>query len=216
VRGREDICYLLAEVRALCGGMSTGLSTALTEDDETCVEPIGCGLGQEIFQSLPIFFSGPLHINFDSVTGAQRCSKSCDRSVRCAIESSGEGDRKVGRGDRGDSPALQAERNRDGEHGDASLRSLRFKPMTSVDQRVGLVIFLKKRGEGGVRTLPIHSHCWLSPRWHSRDLQGKNRLSAPSTRRSNTAHWHRRCVLGGRWLDFEEAGSCRRCQCRAD
>jgi hypothetical protein len=38
VRGREDIMIgcLLAEVRALCGWMSTGLSTALTEDDETC------------------------------------------------------------------------------------------------------------------------------------------------------------------------------------
>jgi hypothetical protein len=58
VRGREDIGCLLAEVRALCGGMSTALSTALSEDDETRVEPIGCG-GQEIFQSLPILFSGP-------------------------------------------------------------------------------------------------------------------------------------------------------------
>jgi hypothetical protein len=100
-----------------------GLSTALTEDDETCVEPIGCGLGQEIFQSLPILFSGSLHIDFDSVTDAQRSSKSSDRSVRCAIERGSEGDRKLGRGDRGDSgcPALQAERN-------TSLRSLRFKP----------------------------------------------------------------------------------------
>jgi hypothetical protein len=106
--------------------MSTALSTALTEGDETCVEPIGCGLGQEVFQSLPIFFSGPLHINFDSVTGAQR-SKSSDRSVRCAIERGSEGDRRLGRGDRRDSPALQAERNRGGEHGDASLRSLRFE-----------------------------------------------------------------------------------------
>lgn len=37
------------------------LSTALTEDDETCVGPIGCGLGPENFQSLPVFLSGPLH-----------------------------------------------------------------------------------------------------------------------------------------------------------
>jgi len=71
VRGWKDIGCLLAEVGALCGGMSTALSTALTEDYETCVEPIGCGLGQEIFQSLANFFSGPLHINFDSVTGTQ-------------------------------------------------------------------------------------------------------------------------------------------------
>jgi len=40
-----------------------------TEDDETCVEPVGCGLG-----NLPVFFSGPSHINFDSVTGAQRAA----------------------------------------------------------------------------------------------------------------------------------------------
>jgi hypothetical protein len=66
MRGREDIGYLLAGVRALCSRASRPLSTALTEDDETCVEPIGCGLGQEIFQSLPVFLSGPLHINFDT------------------------------------------------------------------------------------------------------------------------------------------------------
>jgi hypothetical protein len=53
---------------------------------------ISCGLGQEIFQSLPIFFSGSLHINFDSVTNAQRSSKSSDRSIRCAIERGSEGD----------------------------------------------------------------------------------------------------------------------------
>ena len=53
--GREDIGCGLAEVRALCGRkVSTPLSTALTEDDETCVEPISCSLGQEIFQSLPV------------------------------------------------------------------------------------------------------------------------------------------------------------------
>jgi hypothetical protein len=53
---------------------------------------INCGLGQEIFQSLPIFFSGSLHIDFDSVTDAQRSSKSSDRSVRRAIERGSEGD----------------------------------------------------------------------------------------------------------------------------
>jgi hypothetical protein len=71
VREREDIGYM-AEVRALCGGMYMALISALTKDDETCVEPIGCAL--EIFQSLPVFFSGPSHINFDSVTGAQRAA----------------------------------------------------------------------------------------------------------------------------------------------
>jgi hypothetical protein len=66
---------LLAEVRALCGGMSGGLSTALhSQRMMRPVEPISCGLGQEIFQSLPIIFSGSLHINFDSVTDAQRSS----------------------------------------------------------------------------------------------------------------------------------------------
>jgi hypothetical protein len=82
--------------------MSTPLSATLTEDDETCVGPIGCDLGQEIFQSLPIFFSGPLHVNFDSVTGAQRCSSSSDLSVGCAIERGSERDGKLGRGDRRD------------------------------------------------------------------------------------------------------------------
>jgi hypothetical protein len=95
------------------------------------------------------------------------------------------------------------------------LRSLGFKPMMSVDQMVRIGNLKKRKGGGELRTLPIHSR-WLSPRWNSRDLQGKIRLSAPSTRGSSTAHWHRQCVLGGRSLDFEEEGSCRRCQCRAD
>jgi hypothetical protein len=59
---------------------------ALTEDDETYVEPIGCDLGQEIYQSLPVFLSGLLHIKFNCVTSAQCCSKRSYRSIRCTIE----------------------------------------------------------------------------------------------------------------------------------
>jgi hypothetical protein len=40
-----------------------------------------------------------LHINFDSVTGAQCCSKGSDRSVGCAIERGSEYDRKLCRRD---------------------------------------------------------------------------------------------------------------------
>jgi len=53
--GGRILAVCRAEVRALCGKkVSTPLSTALTEDDETCVEPISCGLGEEIFLSLPV------------------------------------------------------------------------------------------------------------------------------------------------------------------
>src|SRR6266852_1240992 len=43
--------------------------------------PWARGLGQEIFQSLLVVLSGPLNINFDSVTGTQSRSKSSRRRI---------------------------------------------------------------------------------------------------------------------------------------
>ncbi len=107
------------------------------------VESIGRGLGQEIFQSLPVVLSGPLHINFDSVTSTQSRSKSSDRGIRCVFERGSEDDRKLGRGYRRGCPALQVERNRDCEHGDVSLRSLGFESMTSIKSIFGISNFFK-------------------------------------------------------------------------
>ena len=73
LRGRQDIGCLLGQVMIELSSIWKDVYAfkALTEDDKTRVEPIGRGLGQEIFQSLPVFLSRPLHIDFDSATGAQ-------------------------------------------------------------------------------------------------------------------------------------------------
>ena len=85
-----------------------------TEDDKACANPVGRGLGQEVFQPLPAFLSGPLHVNLDSMTSTQRRSESSDGCIRRVVERSRERDRILGRRDRRDRPAIQIERDRDG------------------------------------------------------------------------------------------------------
>jgi hypothetical protein len=105
-------------------------ASSRTEDDEASVDPVGGGLGQEVLQPLPAFLSGPLHVNFDSVTGAQRRPESSDSCIRGVVERCRKGDGIPGRRDRGDRPAVQVERNRNGQDIDASFRCLRFEPTT--------------------------------------------------------------------------------------
>jgi hypothetical protein len=117
-------------------------ASSRTEDDETCVDPVDGGLGQEVFQPLPAFLSGPLYVNFDSVPGAQRRPESSDSCIRDAVERCRKGDGIFGRRDRGDRPAVQVERNRDGQDIDASFKCLRFEPTTR--QSIRNTIEIKK------------------------------------------------------------------------
>jgi hypothetical protein len=78
--GREDVSYhgLMSVFR---GGRRLTPQTR-TEDDATCAGLIGRGPGQEVFQPLPAFLSGLLHVNFDSAASAQRRSESSDGCIR--------------------------------------------------------------------------------------------------------------------------------------
>jgi hypothetical protein len=109
--------------------MSTALISALTEDDETCVEPIGCGLG-----NLPVSPSFLLRTLAHQFRQCDRRSTSSDRSVRCAIEVKVAG--ILVEGTEG-----TVEQNRDGEYGDASLRGLRFQAYHST---LGLYILRER------------------------------------------------------------------------
>ena len=127
VRGREDICYLLGR-----GKSSIWQGVHGFKHSQRMMRPVSSPSAVALVRrssSLSQFSSpDPCTSISTRVTGAQRCLKSSDRIVGCAIERGSEDDRKLCRGDRRDCPALQAERNRDGEHGDTSLRSLGFKP----------------------------------------------------------------------------------------
>ena len=131
MRGREDIGCRWAEVRALCGKTTVLLS--LTEDDEARRDCKG-GFGQEIFQPLPALLPSPLRIDFYSVSSGQRRPQSSNRRIRRAVERGRKDDRILGRGNRGNDPPLQVERDRDGEDADARFRSLRLEPNDVVDQ----------------------------------------------------------------------------------
>ena len=184
---------------------------SLTEDDQARGDCKG-GLGQEIFQPLPALLPGPLRINFDSVSSSQRRPKSSDRRIRRAVEGGRKDDRILGRGNQGNFPPLQVERNRDGEDADARFRSLRLEPNDVVDQNAGLA----NQSEGDGRTLPGVYYHRLSRRRRSRGPRGKSRSSAPSTRGWSTGHWRRLRALDGRSLDSGGGGSCQRCPCWAD
>ena len=111
-----------------------------------------------------------------------------------------------GRGDRRDRLTLQVERNRGGEHGDASLRSLRFKPITSINGWIGN---LKQREE---RTFPVYSpspmgFTTITPTRPPR----KNRLSALSTRGSITARGLYRVSRLSFFLYFWSVCACTDC-----
>lgn len=87
--------------------MSVGWERCLTtstrtEDDKAGADPVDRGPGQEVFQPLPAFLSGPLHVDFDSMTNAQRRSESSDGRIRRVVERSRERDGILGRRDRGD------------------------------------------------------------------------------------------------------------------
>lgn len=120
----------------------------------------------------------------NSVTNTQPSSKSNYCSDCCIVGRDSEGYRKLGRGGRRDTLC------RDGEHFDAKLEKFAIQ-VYDVDQWLDCNMI--RRGE---RTLPIHPYR-LSPRWYLHDLLGMNRLSAPFSRGSITAHWHRQYVLDG-------------------
>jgi hypothetical protein len=65
-----------------------GLSTALTEDDETCVEPIGCGLGQEIFLS-PNFLLRTLAHQFRQCDRRRAATAASDELSKGAVKVTG-------------------------------------------------------------------------------------------------------------------------------